>query len=299
MWDVMGASGPTAPPDFLPPDVDAFQLLHVDFASLWDNVTRLMEIVGAADPSVPDDPVGMAEAMLGVSFGDLFGSMEGEVTFFSRTPEPTEPDDQDPLGAMAQSMSLGVETLDFVMRLREQDTLEQTLVKLEELATAGDPSGWPFVQSEYLGRIVHNLKPELVADLPVAPCFTITDNLLAFATTTESLQSVVRRLGVEGRGVAATSGYERASEHLPPTASYVSYTSAEAVAKAVSQMEMMIGMVGVMAPVGQSEELGLALEMIPKLRALVDTFDAGVGYARASSEGCAFTSGWLFAEQAD
>jgi len=293
LWDFVGVSGPTTAPAFLPADVGSFTVAHVDFPSLWDNVLRVIEIAERTGPGLPGEPIADAEAMLGFQFADLFGSLEGQVTFFSRVMEDEAPAES-AMNPFAMGMS-GMNGLDVALRLREVDTLKQVLVKLEELA-AEQPGGWPFEQTEYLGRILRVLKPGLTGELAITPAFTITDNLFAFSLATETLQDVIRQLGTTDEGLGASDSFQRVAGYLPSDASLFSYTSVDAVDKYMSQIEMMFEMLEGMTPADQTDGFELVAGMVPKLRTMIESFDAALGYATVSPEGCSFTSGWLFAE---
>jgi hypothetical protein len=289
LWDFMGKAGPTTPPAYLPAEVTAFQVMHMDFASLWDNVTKITEFVTGMDPTLPEDPMADAEGMLGFSPGDLLTSLEGEVTSFTMPVEVEGTEETDPF-------SMGFQGFDFVVRLREMETIQMALGKLQELVDQLSPDAWPFLTTEHAGRTVHILKPEAREDMPFEPAFTITDNLLMFTADEATLKGVVDGLGSDTSGVADSPGFRRAKAYLPAEASYFSYTSAEAVDGYMSQIELVSGMLDLMVPPDQAEGVQLVTGMVPKLRTLVDRFDAALAYAQVTPEGCSFRSGWLFAE---
>ena len=287
VWDVMGQSASTTPPAFLPPDIISYSTMHIDFASMWDNTMRLVDVVSGVDPTMPDDPVAEVEMELGIDFVDLFQALDGELILYSRPGEETS---ADPFAGLA---TMGMTGLDFALRLRDTAAVEQLMSQLEERMTT-ELGFWPFDESDYMGRSVHSLSPELAGEMPFTPAFTITDNLLLFAMSSDNLHSIVRRLGTEEPGVAQTESFKRVAQYLPKDAGYVQYTSADAVEGAMGQFEMMFGMMAMSMPEMQ-QEAELMTEMFPKVRGLIGTFDAGFSYATTNSEGCLMTSAWLFA----
>jgi hypothetical protein len=286
VWSLLGRTGPSAPPAFMPADRGQFVLARVDFTELWASVEELIRIAMESEGGALEDAIEPVEAMLGMSLSDVFAALGDDVVWAAATPFAS----QEPAGMM-----VGFAGVDLALRLKGMETLHELRTRLAALAAEQGPDGWPFEEREYLGRILHVMKPGMTPP-ELVPSFAITDNLLLFSLAPDRLQDIVRQLGSDSGGIGATEGYKRVAPLVPAQVGLLTYANGEQMDRSFDQVEQALEMASGMA--GPDEEAGveLLLELLPRLRALLGSFDASVGWSEVADAGWGLSGVWLFEE---
>jgi hypothetical protein len=158
------------------------------------------------------NPLQAFEEQLQISIKrDIFGSLGKQVIMYERLKKPYN----------IQSQATAI-----LIELKDKAKFQAAFEKLIALV--------PFLQKkEYLGRSMYTLAmpgmddDDKDAPRPPAPALCITDTHFVFANQKELAEEAIRRIGKDVRSVTDTPGFKAVEPKYPPTATAISYGTAE------------------------------------------------------------------------
>jgi len=231
-------------PSTVPDDVASCTLIRYNPEAVWELIEGIVKMVQGFLPMLggPDeegggqqDPIAAVESRLGIKLKqDLFGPLGGQLVYYDRLPKDAK--SADAIGQIA-----------LLLDVKDREKLQSTFDKILGLA--------PFLKkSDYLGRPIYGLAEGALDEegtegdgsdedkagaeggdsSPFA--LAITESHFVIGVPRSVTEEIVRRVGKEVKSVNDSAGFKAIAGLFPPTATSISYQSAESFQAALEML---------------------------------------------------------------